>query len=358
MDRTSQPARTGLINRLTPQISRINFYRFCQYLEQATPHAPPLGSTANPADDAVRFRPHPGMGFPVSELKAVEYAAQQPDAPLTVRTTFLGLYGVDSPLPTAYLDDIAQGKDGHEAVMAFLDIFNHRFTTQYYRIWRKYNYPASFEPGAIDAISRCLLGLIGLGIPGSENHIATPVSRFLALLSVMRLPTRTAEGVTALVALLAPKTLATVTPHDPQPVVLKKRSCLSRSSRIVLKTRPLLGRTGTDVNSQLLLQLYTEEADEARGWLPGGQLHTDLLVLLRVYLGWRCQARLQLTLPVSLLPAAQLGKQRVQIGRTGILPGSAPAAGTVTVKLGHYQGLMPTSSICDRESITHVCYPQ
>jgi hypothetical protein len=56
-------------------------------------------------------------------------------------------------LPTAYLDDIAQEKDGHEAVMAFLDIFNHRFTTQYYRIWRKYNYPASFEPGAMDVIS-------------------------------------------------------------------------------------------------------------------------------------------------------------------------------------------------------------
>lgn len=359
MDRTPQPARTGLIHRLKPHISRINFYRFCQYLEQAAPHTPPLGSSANPADDPVRFRPHPGMGFPASELKAVKYDAQQPDAPPTVRTTFLGLYGVDSPLPTAYLDDIAQGKDGHEAVMAFLDIFNHRFTTQYYRIWRKYNYPASFEPGARDAISRCLLGLIGLGIPGSENHIATPVSRFLALLSVMRLPTRTAEGVTALVALLAPKTQATVTPHDPQSVVLQTRACLSRTSRIDLTTRALLGRTGTDVNSQLLLQLYTEEADEVRGWLPGGQLHTDLLVLLRVYLGWRCHARLQLTLPVSLLPAAQLGKQRVQIGLTGILraSGSAPDTGTVTVKLGRYQGLMPGSTRWDRERITHVHYP-
>ncbi|WP_142914495.1 type VI secretion system baseplate subunit TssG, partial [Klebsiella pneumoniae] len=102
-----------------------------------------------------------------------------PDAPPTVRTTFLGLYGVDSPLPTAYLDYITQRHDGHDAVMAFLDIFNHRFITQYYRIWRKYNYPASFEAGAVDDISRCLLGLIGLGIPGSENHIATPVSRFL-----------------------------------------------------------------------------------------------------------------------------------------------------------------------------------
>ena len=39
-------------------------------------------------------------------------------------------------------------------------------------------YLTSFEPGAVDNISRCLLGLIGLGIPGSENHIATPVSRF------------------------------------------------------------------------------------------------------------------------------------------------------------------------------------
>lgn len=218
MDRASQPARTGLTDRLAPDIARINFYRFCQLLEQSQQNAP-LGSTDSPATDAVRFRPHPGMGFPVSELKNVERDVGNPDAPHGAHH-FLGLYGVDSPLPTAYLDYITQRHDGHDAVMAFLDIFNHRFITQYYRIWRKYNYPASFEAGAVDDISRCLLGLIGLGIPGSENHIATPVSRFLALLSVMRLPTRTAEGVTALVGLLAPLTKATVVPHDPQPVIL------------------------------------------------------------------------------------------------------------------------------------------
>lgn len=200
--------------------------------------------------------------------------------------------------------------------------------------------------------------MIGLGIPGSENHIATPVSRFLALLSVMRLPTRTAEGITALVRLLAPQTQATVIPHDPQQIVLPEPAGLSKRSRICLKTRALLGNTGTDVNSQLLMKLYTEDDGEARGWLPGGQLHTDLLVLLRVYLGWRYQARLQLTLPVSLLPPAQLGNQRVQVSRTGVLRASfaAPVAGTVTVSLGRYQGLMPTSSTRDRESVTHVSY--
>lgn len=87
MDRASQPARTGLTDRLAPDIARINFYRFCQLLEQSQQNAP-LGSTDNPATDAVRFRPHPGMGFPVSELKNVERDAGNPDVPPTVRTTF------------------------------------------------------------------------------------------------------------------------------------------------------------------------------------------------------------------------------------------------------------------------------
>ncbi len=46
MDRASQPARTGLTDRLAPDIARINFYRFCQLLEQRQQNAP-LGSTAS-----------------------------------------------------------------------------------------------------------------------------------------------------------------------------------------------------------------------------------------------------------------------------------------------------------------------
>ncbi|HDW1493095.1 TPA: type VI secretion system baseplate subunit TssG, partial [Escherichia coli] len=47
MDRASQPARTGLTDRLAPDIARINFYRFCQLLEQRQQNAP-LGSTDSP----------------------------------------------------------------------------------------------------------------------------------------------------------------------------------------------------------------------------------------------------------------------------------------------------------------------
>ena len=95
MARESQPARTGLTLALDKDIWRVNFYRFCQLLEQENPDAPKLGTTSHPGNDPVRFRP-PGMGFPVSTLKAVETDEDHPTLPPTVRTTFLGMYGVDS----------------------------------------------------------------------------------------------------------------------------------------------------------------------------------------------------------------------------------------------------------------------
>ncbi|WP_118988133.1 type VI secretion system baseplate subunit TssG [Photorhabdus sp. CRCIA-P01] len=343
MERKSQSAYSRLVQQLAPDISGFNFYRFCQLLESRRDERPPLGSTLSPDDDPIRFRPHPGTDFPASELRNAEWDETQREQPPTVRTTFLGLYGVDSPLPTVYLDDIVLRCEGYEGVTDFLDIFNHRMMTQYYRIWRKYSYPATYQPGGKDETSQCLLGLIGLGIPGSQQQVATPVSRFLALLGTMRLPTRTAEGVIELVRLLAPLTQAKVTPHDRRRVRLTQPARLNRHLPVQLSQRPVLGKMGTDVNSQMVLALYTDDAEEAQGWLPQRELHTDLLVLLRVYLGWRCGVRLHLTLPKRLLPPAQLGKQRVRLGRTGVLglkPGGQAVSGWVTINLGHYQGLL------------------
>ncbi|MFP3518670.1 type VI secretion system baseplate subunit TssG [Pseudomonas sp. SIMBA_077] len=363
MEREPQSAYTrlkasGLLAALEGQVAEGNLYRFCQLLEQALPDHPPLGSTAHPANDPVRFRPDPGMGFPASELRAIEPDALNPQRPATVRTRLLGLYGVDSPLPTVYLDDIAQRREGHEALEAFLDIFNHRIFTQFYRIWRKYSYPASFEAGGTDATSQCLLGLIGLGIPGTAKQIATPVSRFLALLSVMRLPTRNAEGIIALVKLLAPNTQTKVTPHWPLNIPLAQPASLSTRHPVSLSQGTPLGSVGHDANSQLHLALFTEDQEEARSWLPGGPLHSDLLVLLRVYLGWRCTAKLQLSLPVRDLPRALLGGPPVLLGMTGVLglgSDAWPVAehDTLTINVGRYQGLQPNPH---HREIQHVAY--
>lgn len=361
MEREPQPAHTRLSARqvlaaIAGRLAEANPYRVCQYLEKAAPHLPPLGSSHTPANDPVRFRPVPGLGFPCAELKGVE--ALGGEGPATVRTWLLGLYGVDSPLPSAYLDDIAQRREGHEALKGFLDIFNHRVFTQFYRIWRKYSYPATFEPGGRDATSQCLLGLIGLGIPGTAERIETPVSRFLALLGVMRLPTRHAEGVRTLVALLARRTQARVIPHWPRRVPLAQPPGLGAGLPVRLGQGMPLAPFAIDANSQILLVLSTTDFAEAQGWLPGGALLHDLQVLLRVYLGWRCNARLRLELPRACLPTPLLGEAPLRLGETAVLPlaSSAPAntaASLLTIPLGGYAGLsMPWT----QGEVEHVTY--
>lgn len=105
------------------------------------------------------------------------------------------------------------------------------------------------------------------------------------------------------------------------------------------------------------MTLETEDPDEAEGWLPGGVLHTDLLVLLRVYLGYRSDARLRLTVPVRLLPEPRLGKgRRIQLGRTGLLGLKAGKLSnnreSLTVSLGCYEGLQCSVYLLLKTGIT------
>ena len=345
MERESQSAPARLITQLGDRLPYINFYRFCQLLEQGQPDNPVVGSTWQMHHEPVRFRPHPGMGFPASEIRSFE-AAEYPHLPSTVRITFMGLYGVESPLPTHYIDDITQRREGYEATADFLDIFNHRLIAQYYRIWRKYSYPATFEEGGKDKTSQYLLGLAGLGIDGCAQNIATPASRFLALLPAMLLPGRTAEGMASLVRLLAPGTQAKIWHHDKRRVPLKTPLTMSVRQPVILTNRPVMGNYATDVNSQVLMRLTTSDPAEVQGWLPGGELHTDLMALLHVYLGSRLDVRLQLCVDRSLLPDVTMSSKpqtgAVQLGRTAVMrplnvAKTTSHPKTIIINLGRYE---------------------
>ncbi|KEY59299.1 type VI secretion system baseplate subunit TssG [Serratia sp. DD3] len=349
MEREPQSTYTRLNDLFSERLPYTGFYRFLQWLEQTHPDYPPLGSTSFIRNDPVRLRPHAGMGFPASEFKGLEINPDEnPASAPSIRTTFMGLYGVDSPLPTHYIDDIAQHREGYEAVEHFLDIFNHRILTQFYRIWRKHSYPATFESGGRDKISQSLLGLVGLGIPGTQEHIDTPLSRFLALLGIMRQPARTAEGIQALVNMVAPNTQARVIAHYLRRIPVPEARL---GNQALLGDRPVIGGSGYDINSTVKIELFTDDQADAHGWLPPEHtLYHDLLTLLRVYLGWRLDAYITLTLPLKLLPAARLSarpaERSVYAGYTAVL-GHNPERTTlnqqrkVTIPLGFYQGLRP-----------------
>lgn len=89
------------------------------------------------------------------------------------------------------------------------------------------------------------------------------------------MPTRNAEGITALVTLLAPGTQAMITPHWPQKITLAQPASLSVSHPVSLSQGTPLGSSGYDANSQLHLALLGSDEQV----LGGELLDTRALVI-------------------------------------------------------------------------------
>src|ERR1700712_1071011 len=118
-DAMTPPLAQAILAR-SPQM---NFFQLCQLIERLMPQGEGLGASDTPAAEPIRFRPYPKVGFPGTELAAVEL---DNDRPSTIRTTFLGLYGVDAVMPPHLIDDIVLRRERHGGVMSVLDLFNPR----------------------------------------------------------------------------------------------------------------------------------------------------------------------------------------------------------------------------------------
>ncbi|WP_392563391.1 type VI secretion system baseplate subunit TssG [Orbus wheelerorum] len=329
---------SSLMRELEAKLPKMNFYRFCQLLEQMTDTELKLGTSESPVNDPLRFAPSAEMSFPAGELKCIE---REPylNRPVTVRTRFLGLYGVDSVLPPILLDDIVKRKDGYEAMVDFLDIFNHRIITQFYRIWLKHHYPASFMRGGTDPVSQCLLGLTGLGIKGTSEQIGTPVSRFLALLGLVTQHTRTAEGIVGVIKVLVPNCDVEVDEFYPVRMNVPQPAKLGQGG-ITLGNSAILGKQFLECNQTVLVKIKPRDNTLIDKLLPDGELHNDIMTLLRAYLGYQVDAQLDLHLAARFLPKTQLSSKGARLGQTASLICNADeSTNDVIVNLGRYRGI-------------------
>jgi type VI secretion system ImpH/TssG family protein len=83
------------------------------------------------------------------------------EGPLRMVVTFMGLYGVSSPLPSYFVDPITLKKIEYFELKKFLDIFTHRLYSMFYRAWKKYRHFSQFQPDGPDDYTLRLLALTG-----------------------------------------------------------------------------------------------------------------------------------------------------------------------------------------------------
>ncbi len=149
---------------------------------QAGPRRP-LGGDFAPTEEVVRFRATPSHSFPAGSVVDVAPPRAE-DAPPEMTVAFHGLTGPQGVLPQHYttlLIERVRAKDF--SLRDFLDMFNHRAISHFYRAWRKYRFPFAYEESvrstgfsrketppkggttsvADDLFTQCLYCLLGLG---------------------------------------------------------------------------------------------------------------------------------------------------------------------------------------------------
>lgn len=152
---------------------RFSFFQAVRLLERTSPGKEGVGRAVRPGNEVVRFRSHPSLAFPASEI--LDLKAPPPgteDRPPEMTVNFIGLTGPIGVLPHPYTELVRERASYKDtALWAFLDLFHHRFTSLFYRAWEKYRFPIAFERSGEDAFTEYLFDLIGMGTTGLRGRM-------------------------------------------------------------------------------------------------------------------------------------------------------------------------------------------
>jgi type VI secretion system protein ImpH len=166
--------------RLYSEAHAFDFFQAVRLLQWLEWGRPAVGRMGPPSAEPVRFRAHASLSFPPSALYDLSPPPEGRNVPVMTES-FMGLTGPSGALPRHYTElllRIEKEQRGPEkyALRDWLDLFNHRLVSHFYRAWEKYRFYLAYERGGPDraepdTFTQALLSLVGLGMPALRNRL-------------------------------------------------------------------------------------------------------------------------------------------------------------------------------------------
>ncbi|KVK92229.1 type VI secretion system baseplate subunit TssG [Burkholderia sp. MSMB1498] len=239
-----------------------------------------IGGPAAPMP--IHTRPNLALSFPDTDVERIDKAE---DGGYRVIANFFGLYGVSSPLPTFYTEDlIDEASKGRHAARSFLDVLHRVLYPLLFDAWLKYRLSLRIVEDHDAAALRPLYALAGVDVrtardAGLHEHA---LLRHVGLLSQRP---RSAAGLRALLAdVLAPSTVD-IEQCVPQwlPIPVDQRTRVGANAhRLGVDAR--VGERMRDDGGRLRIVLGDVPGPLFRELMPGGDAFRRLRFLARLYL--------------------------------------------------------------------------
>ncbi|MFG1462654.1 type VI secretion system baseplate subunit TssG [Xanthobacter sp. DSM 24535] len=150
--------------------------------------------------DAVRFLGEPSLKYPIATVTRA--TAPEGEGPVQLTVALFGLIGPLGVMPYGYTNLATQSlHEKNPAFAAFLDIFQHRAVTQFYRASTKYRLAVSHEqrrPKAPDPFATALRALVGLSPTALHDCLAVADDVILHHAGLFAAQSRPMSGLEAL----------------------------------------------------------------------------------------------------------------------------------------------------------------
>jgi type VI secretion system protein ImpH len=303
---------------------RFEFFQAVRVLERLYPDRQPVGRDANPSREVVRFHSHVSLNFPPSAIYEI-VPTEGGSGPAQMTIAFMGLTGPLGVLPRHYTELLLERvRHKDEALRDFLDLFNHRVISLFYRAWEKYRFPIEYERAIStgkgdDPFSLYLFDLVGMGTKGLRGRLEVEDA---ALLFYAGLLAQHPHSASALEGLLKDYfgVSAEVTQFIGQwlPLSEANRSRLSPGeANNALGMNTVAGSRVWDQQARFKLRLGPLTFAQFCQFLPSGSAFRPLVGLTRFYAGEECDFDVQLILKAAEVPACHLGKTGEDAPRLG-----------------------------------------
>lgn len=313
---------------------RYSFQQAIRLLENAhrAANAPrkAVGTDAAPADEVVRFSAQTGFSHPSGELTAVKAQGDsvgQSLIPVSVEVSFIGLTGPNGVLPDHYTALLLSRLRANDtALRDFLNLFNHRLISLFYRASEKYRLPAAFERAAAedatDDFTNVIRSLTGLTTPGQLGRTESDATalQFAGMFS------RDVRPAVALQAILQS--------HFDLPFRIEQfcgqwlRLDEDQQTRLQddsshaghynhLGVDAVLGERVRDVQGRFAVVVGPLREDQFRQFLPHGEQLAQLCQLVRRFVGTEFDFNVQFELQPKDVPNCTLGGDSSKSSRLG-----------------------------------------
>ena len=305
----------ALAERLEMRPYSYDFFQAVRRLECVHRSKPRVGMSLRASDDPVRFCQEPFLAFAASTMGKFD-RGDRLHAP-QCHVSFMGMLGPNGPLPlhlTEYARDRLRNHND-PTFARFLDLFNHRMVSLFYRAWANNQQAVSFDRPEEDRFAAYVGSLFGIGMESYVHRGPVPDLAKLHYAGRLSAQTRNAEGLAAILGDffgIPVKVFEFMGRWIGLPKDCRCRLGESRSTGTLGGTA-VVGAKIWDCQGNFRILLGPLDYVNYERMLPGGDSFARLVGWVRQYIGDELAWDVQIGLQAAEVPDLRLG----QVGKLG-----------------------------------------